>query len=122
MGLDLTLCYDDNPQSEWKLSYFRLRFDRDYEIFAQFKYVGRGVDRQSTIKRRPLPADWKFDWYGSEGVKTETTDCYGTRLTYVTGADMKKLQLTADASPTNRAIHAFIQAAPDDAVYILWWH
>ena len=122
MGLDLTLLPLRGPQQMSDVSvlcYDRLSFDRDYEIFGQLSDVGEG--NKSTIKANPIPPQMWVETYEDEGIKRHRDAKYGTELTFIYAERLKKLKVSDDASPKNKAIKAFVEALPDDTPIILLW-
>ncbi len=122
MGLDLTLLPLRGPQQMGDISVLchdRLSFDQSYEIFGQLTNVGEG--NKPTIKADPIPPQMWVETYEVEGIRRRRDDKYGAELTFVYAERLKKLKVTDDASPKNKAIKAFVEALPDDTPVILLW-
>ncbi len=100
------------------LTYNRLEFDRDYDIFGQIIELD---DSEPTIKPLAIPPQMWIQTYENEGIKRTRTDKYGTELTFVYAEELKKLNLPEYVSARNRAIKSFIDSLPNDTPIILWW-
>ena len=109
MGDTHVLCYD------------RLSFDRDYKIFGQLMDMTPD-EPKPTIKANPIPPQMWVETYEDEGVRETREDKYGTELTFVYAQQLKKLKVTTNSSPKNKAVKAFIDALPDQTAIILFWH
>jgi len=125
MGVDLSLLVPiGNTLNGWKDSlpcFDTLRFDRDYRVFGQianFKSYGEPVP---TIETQELPSGMTVMAYNNDGVVEITVDAYGAPLRYAFARDMKKLRLPDAAFAKNRAIKAFIDAMPNNSVFVLYW-
>ncbi len=125
MGLDLTLMplKDGRELSDHILGYNRLRFVRDYRVFAQIADVkGESVAPDEAIVRTyPLPPKVKVGIYGDSGIKNTRKNPYGEEMVYTTAREMRKIVLPEDVSHVNKAIMAYIKALRSDTPIILEW-
>ncbi len=125
MGLDLTLLPLRDASSIGEksvLCYDRLDFDRDYRIFNQICPESGDTSVKRTVDPLPIPPQMWVETYEGEGIRRTREDKYGTNLTFIYAQKLKKLKLTPDATPKNKAIKAFVDALPDDIPIILFWH
>ena len=118
MGMDLAIMPLDQGWFGGGLAWSRLSFDRDYDLFGQL----HDFDGKGKIKANPLPPGASIGHYEDEGLRQETTDPYGTPLTWAPAVALKKLKESERTTPWNKAILAFINALPDETVVVLWWH
>ena len=129
MGLDLKLMplKDARELSEDILGYNRLKFVRDYRIFAQIADVeGKSVvpDEaiEAIVKTYPLPPKVKVIIYRDSGIRSTRKNPYGEEMVYATAREMRKIVLPEDVSHVNKAIMAYIKALQRDTPIVLEWH
>ena len=87
-----------------------LRLERDSELFGKLAQLAR-----------PLPQGLKAGCYEDEGLIFTDADRAGSPLTFITSADMMRLDLSGEQSRWNGAVLAFLLALPEDARIILYW-
>jgi hypothetical protein len=123
MGLDLSVAPIKYASDDfkWWLSYTRLAFDRNYDLFGQITDCGRDT-LPPILTPQPLPDNIKFDWYDDSGLKTITEDAYGSPLTFVRAGEFTKLQLPKQSGEWNRAMIMFLCQIPPKTPVVLWWH
>jgi hypothetical protein len=123
VGLDLSLL---PLEASWQLDetlvwcYDRLNFNRDDKIFCQLIDCGNG--NKPTIKAKPIPPQLWVKICRSEGIKQTRKDDYDNELTFVYAQQLKKLKMSSETSPKNKAIISFVCALPDDIPIILLWN
>ncbi len=111
------------------LGYDRLRFLRDYRIFAQITDVeGKSMvpdeisgGVEAIVQVQPLPPKVKIGIYGESGIRKTRKNPYGNEMVYTTAQEMRKLVLPQDVNPTNKAIMAYVRALQKDTPIILQW-
>lgn len=125
MGLDLTVVpVKHGDRYCWWLGYDRLSLDRDYYLFEQIESRGRQEPDEPIEKvcnPQPIPDDFKFEWYGDEGLTEETTDPYGGNLTFIRAFEVHKLDVSK-SSKWNQAIIEFLKLLHPQTPIVLWWH
>jgi len=116
MGVDLkVLASSFREQRGEFLPTATLRFERDPMLFGR---LSREAD---PCLVHPLPEGLKVGCYQDEGLTFTEVDHHGEPLTFTTPADLRRLELSADLAPWNRALLAFLLALPDDARVVLYW-
>lgn len=123
MGMDLTLYLVEKPLAYYGNNIYpanQLEFDRNYRLFSQIQ--GFDDDDKWVVPAKPLPKKISLMISGDEGTKAEKTDPYGSRLTYTTAENMKKLVAPEDASDWNKTIVKMLQMLAPEVVIVLWWH
>jgi len=130
MGLDLALlALRDKREFDNDLIvlYNILNFHRNYKIFGQIENVEPSYEGsmpeevETTIHTSPLPHDKKVYIYRDEGAEATSTNNYGERFRYTTAEEMSKLQLPENATPTDKAIMAYVRALNPDMPIIIEW-
>lgn len=121
MGLDLKVApikYAKNVAKDWWLARDVLSFDRDYSLFGQIQRIGN-----STVVLNPvaLPAGVEFQWYSDEGIKTLTTDAYGTLLTWVPTHEFGRVNFRHSHSMWNQVVVQFLTSLPKEMPVVLYW-
>ncbi len=130
MGLDLTILPLNRCESITASMIFArdsIQFVRDYRIFGQIADIhgkSKFPEGELEVIVRPLalPEKTEVGLYEEEGLTFTSTDNYEDKLTYALAQEMRKLKLTEDSSPWNKAILAYINALPVDVPIILKWH
>jgi hypothetical protein len=92
-----------------------LRFDRDAGLFSR---LSRDA---SPCLVRPLPPDLKVGCYEDQGLVFTQADRNGEPLTWLTPADVARLEVPPDLSPWNNAVLAFLLALPEHTRIVLFW-
>lgn len=126
MGMDLTLCPFKHGPRQWTgshLSYTRLDFERDYDLFAQVsnEVMGKQSKAKQVCKPFPIPPNVEFMWYGDEGLKARRDDPYGEQLTYVEAGQLAKINVE-NSCQWNKGIIAMMKELNPATPVILWWH
>ena len=129
MGLDLIiqpLRRRESITASRILTSDSLMFAGDYRIFGQIadvhgksKFPEGGLE--IVVHPLVLPKKTKVGLYEDEGLTFTSTDKYGDKLTYALAQEMRKLKLTEDTSPRNKAILSYINALSGDTPIILQW-
>jgi hypothetical protein len=129
VGVDLTVCPNqfrrrDPTEKQWFLAYNRLRFDRDYRLFAQLSedFSYRRPDVPGVVAVEPFPPTWTFSWYGDEGLTDETTDAYDGPLSFVRAKEFRKIVPADDTTKWNLCVLAFLSVLDPDTEVVLYWH
>lgn len=115
MGLDLTLFphyWGDQPMNDGIFPHVKLSLPggaRDMEDLM----AAEGV------QAHPLPPGVRFWYYHDEGLKEETTDCYGQPLTYVLAGELAAVK---HGRTRWEPAWAYLRALPPRTPVVLWWH
>jgi hypothetical protein len=91
----------------------------DHRFFCQF--LGEG-ETKPVIVPQPVPPDFSLLTYGEDGPRWAKTDERGDPFTMLTAGELKRLKMPADSSHDNLAFMAYVNALPDDGIFVLWWH
>lgn len=117
MGMDLKLLatYFRERNGQF-LSAASLRLERDNRLFHHLRCPG-----DSSGTHPYIPENLVIGHYEDEGLRFDTTDSYGQRLTFTTPKLLKTNVVPTDFEGWNRAILAFVMALPADARIVLYW-
>ncbi len=102
--------------------YTRLKFTRDYRIFAQLSNFpdSRGGFPDQSIKTRPLPNGLTIGTTIDDEVTFSRNDESG-EMNWVYAKKLKTLDIPKDTSKVNKAIKAYIDQLSDNTPVILRW-
>jgi hypothetical protein len=128
MSMDLRLIPVSNSGQYFGLGHIyvtdQLSLSRDYKLFAHIdnEHMGeKGV--KQVCKPKPLPPGFEVMMLDEEeGWKKESSDPYGSKLTYVTAEELLKIKPEVWWSPWDKGVRAMIGALPKEFPFILWWH
>ena len=111
MGMDLALIPVETtkPVSDFFL------LQRDYNLSGQLGLVYDGGP-PPVVKPKSYGKTVTIE--GDEGLQTQSEDCYGTPLTFITPVELKKL---TTKSTENRRIIDKLSSLPPDTPIVLYW-
>lgn len=110
MGFNLHLGIDRYWHNQRPpLCYQRLRLDHRAELV------------EDELKAVSVPLLEGAYWYGDEGLKVETTDCYGEPLTWVPAITLAHRLERLDLGTWDLAVLAYLKTIPPDTRVVLWW-
>ncbi len=119
MGLNLSIYIIRSDVKQFALCDAEIRFDQDYDVFAQIEGYPRG-DRPSTklVRTLEVPSGSSINAPGADEPFDQFTLSDSCRIT--TALQLRNLQINQGAY--NQAILAFIMALPHNTSILLRWH
>lgn len=100
-----------------------IQVEQNYDVMALMVDMGSRANRElprKVIKDRRLPVGVRVAKHHDDGIRFTEKDAYGAPLWYTTAKEFRKVRLSTDVSPRNKAIVAFIGSLPDDTPIILF--
>lgn len=76
---------------------------------------------EDELKAVAVPLPEGAYWYSDDGLKVETTDCYGEPLTWVPAHTLASRLEQLDLQDWDLALLAYVKALPPGAQVVLWW-
>jgi hypothetical protein len=111
MGVDLKVCPIQYDGIDWWLLNNGLETDRDYDF----------QEAVNALSVAEVPARYRVTKYDDDGLKDVTETPYGDPIMFVRASEFRRLQYEP-VSEWNRAVLAFLRAAPPETPIVLWWH